>query len=213
MRRKVLWLVVQAAMLVPLLSESIRLCLSLRARSADSRRLALREPTLIADLLKAGFSEPFPETAPSEAELVHMMNGWMAQHPDRNPPWSSTLNRRVLGRDFSYSVAISLTSTSEEIFTSVRQLGSSRMTYTLMDNDGACMIGRPVAGNGTYKRAYYGWLGGDLGFTSKPFVSSDWLRSQDLASETVSSRNEQSIVMANQGEPRLPFDHKDNTKK
>lgn len=204
---------VQAATLVPLLSESIHWCLSLSARSPDSRRLALREPTLVANLLRAGFSEPFPVTAPSEEQLVHMLNVWMAQYPDRSPPWLRPLNRGRLDNSYRNSASIFLASTLVEVYTSVRQMSPSGMTYILTDSDGSCMIGVPVAGNSMHERAYYGWLGGDLGFTSKPFVSTDGLGSRVSANETLSSRNDQAIVMADQDEPCLPFDHDDNIKK
>lgn len=119
----------------------------------------------------------------------------------------------MLGPRRGYAVTIFLATTSEEVHISIRQIGPSHMIYVLTDSDGSSMIVIPVVGNSMYRRGYLGWLWGDLGFTLKPIASCNWYRSPDPASDTVSNRTDKSIVVANQSEPHLPFDHEDNNTK
>lgn len=160
--------------------------------NAELRRLALRVPNLVASLLSAGFTEPYPVVSFSEAELMHMLDEWMIKHPDEDPPDSRILIPGQLQRTYKYAVTIYLITTSEEVNINARQIMTSRMIYVLSDGDGACMVVRLGKGNNTYRREYHGWLGDDLGFTPKPIASSHWAGYQESAKEVSFGHDHQS---------------------
>ena len=133
----------------------------------------MRDPSLIANLVKAGFTEPFPVTAASEAELVQKLEDWMIDQSDTNPPGAIPANVQRLAEDKIYAIKITLATTTEEVFTRLCRVTRSPMVYIVQDADGSCMLAKPEVKNSSSRRGYYGWLGGNLGFTARTIANSD----------------------------------------
>lgn len=149
---------------------------------ADLHRLAMREPTLIANLLKAGFTEPFPIVANSPADLIGLLTEWMENRPGRQPPASRGFMEELVVNKHEYSMGIRFATTSDTVWAERFQISKSWMVWILKESDNSCMLIKPRPGNSRYQRGYYAWLGGDLGFSTAIIANCDGFIWQDSSS-------------------------------
>ena len=120
---------------------------------------------MISSLQTAGFTEPFPVTTSNEEDLIQVLGRWMSNHPDEQPPASTTLKKEYCGRKFHYAKQLTFGSTSEPVWVDRVRISATHMAFFLMDEDGSCMLVNPNHTNNNEWRGYHGWLGADLGFT------------------------------------------------
>ena len=132
----------------------------------------------MSNLLKAGFTEPFPVIAPSEEKLIEIIEKWIEDHHGDNPPGSKPFANTRIGLSREFSTPITFSTTSEEVCAELYRVTNSRIAWILKDSNDSCMLVVSANGNNAQWRGYHGWLGGDLGFTAQTVANSDKFRQQ-----------------------------------
>ena len=119
---------------------------------------------MMAGLLAAGFTEPFPITAPKEEDLVKILEAWMECYPGESPPGFNP--RNYLASKISHVKELVFVSTLDHVWVERFNVNANYSGWILKEDDGACMLVKPNSLNSAAWRGYHAWRGADLGFTS-----------------------------------------------
>lgn len=106
---------------------------------------------------------PSPLVNSSKRELVSMLKDWIDTHPNLRIPELARYDRNSL--ENSFAMEASLTETSERIW--IVRLGviDQYQGWVLEKLDGSVILVKAQYRKGGY--VYYGWLGGDLGYSDE----------------------------------------------
>ena len=135
---------------------------------------------MMAGLLAAGFTAPFPITALKEEELV--IKAWIERYPGEDLP-GSKLMEHYKPTKRSYIKELTFVSTLDHVWVESFIINAVYSGWILKEDDGACMLVERNTANSRGWRGYHAWCGAEFGFTSRTIANTGPAPDRKAASE------------------------------